>query len=181
MYESCSVTHATTRNVRRVVPSGQSRGGYQSAPRTIRPCETGIAARPFGRKRRIFGRVWLYRLELLAATHLWLGEPEEESVVRGSTRGPGRAGSDSHGNSERRPEVRSDVDTLRSRGSASHKLIAARTGCLYQFLGAINILHMRDGNRAGGQGVRRYHAGRCKGATLPPEADLQGDSQHNVK
>ncbi|KAJ1160670.1 hypothetical protein NDU88_001164 [Pleurodeles waltl] len=31
--------------------------------------------------------------------------------------------------------------------------------CLYQFLGAINILHMRDGNRAGGQGMRRYHAG----------------------
>ncbi|KAJ1154809.1 hypothetical protein NDU88_007552 [Pleurodeles waltl] len=31
--------------------------------------------------------------------------------------------------------------------------------CLYQFLGAINIIHMQDGNRAGGQGVRRYHAG----------------------
>ncbi|KAJ1166928.1 hypothetical protein NDU88_007322 [Pleurodeles waltl] len=46
---------------------------------------------------------------------------------------------------------------------------------------AINILHMRDGNRAGGQGVRRYHAGRCKGATLLPEVDLQGDSQYNVK
>ncbi|KAJ1106301.1 hypothetical protein NDU88_003702 [Pleurodeles waltl] len=46
---------------------------------------------------------------------------------------------------------------------------------------AINILHMRDGNHAGGQGMRRYHAGRCKGATLLPEADRQGDSQYNVK
>ncbi|KAJ1209964.1 hypothetical protein NDU88_005333 [Pleurodeles waltl] len=36
--------------------------------------------------------------------------------MRGSTRGPRWAGSDCRRNSERRPEVRSAVDTLRSRG-----------------------------------------------------------------
>ncbi|KAJ1187351.1 hypothetical protein NDU88_004127 [Pleurodeles waltl] len=136
---------------------GPERGGYQSALRLIGPLETEIAARPSRRKRQIFGRVRLYKSELLAATLSWPGEPEEELAGRGSTRGPGLAGS--------------DYRRTRSDGPR----------CLYQFLGAINILHMRDGNRAGDQGVRRYHAGRCKGATLLPEADLQGDSQYNVK
>ncbi|KAJ1145924.1 hypothetical protein NDU88_012207 [Pleurodeles waltl] len=66
-----SVTHATTRNVRHAVPWGQSRRGYQSASRPIRRHETGIAAQPSGRKGRIFGRVWLCRLELLTTTYSW--------------------------------------------------------------------------------------------------------------
>ncbi|KAJ1129227.1 hypothetical protein NDU88_007598 [Pleurodeles waltl] len=100
-----------------VAQDGQDRTVTETRSGGPRPYETEIAARPSEQKKRqIFGRVWLYRSELLTATHSWLGEPEEESAVRGSTRGPGRAGSDCRRNSERRPEVRSAVDTLRSRG-----------------------------------------------------------------